>query len=195
MISNNLPEVVAFVSAAERLAKRAGASALKAATKDLHEEAWKLSKNRYHRLPKFANKGNQTSFRNSTLRYLRKDSSSTMASIFLASARPYSVINSVVGSRQPRPQAGKKIKRRRKIYVRISGQKHPLGKGQFIAAPIKQRAKNITHVFYKNKQGKILKESYSSLFEMLLFPENQEKLAHAATKSFLKNYDKKLKEV
>jgi hypothetical protein len=193
MLSTNLPEIVAFVSNAERAAKRAGENALRAATKDLQEEAWKLVKTRYHRLPKSADKESITSFRHATQRYFLKDSPSNLTGVFKASTRPYSLIHAVVGSRRPRSQAGIPVKRRRKIYVKIAGNKKPLGKGQFIAAPIKQRAKNIAHIFNKNRRGKILRETYSSIYDVLSFPENQEKLGHAAVKSFLSNYHKKLK--
>lgn len=117
-------------------------------------------------------------------KYNRKDHLASFQSKVRTSDKPISLIHFVVGKKEPRPQKGIPIRRRRLLNVRISQKRAALAKA-FIA---KGRG-GAVQVFRRGMAGKLIKQSVPSINVVFNRPAIRSRMMGIALKRYVKEME------
>ncbi len=174
-IEFDLRDVQKFIESIDKENQKAMRSAANRSINAMHKEAWKIAKERYSKLPKTEDRDKNEAFNSRVTKSVDRSDPTSYKTKLKATKEPYNAIHSVVGSRYPRDQKGIPVKRRAPIYVRIAGEKTKVGKAQFIGKPKATASKDVTLLLARTEEGQ-KKETYSSLYDVLSFPENEKRI-------------------
>ncbi len=186
----DLTGLAKFVDSIDKNNQRAMRSAAQRSLTAIRKEAFAIIRERYSKVRKTEEKSFDfvPAFAKLT-DSKRFYSGSNLEIAFRAATRPFNAAYTVVGSPNPRDQRGLKRTGRPAIFKRVAGQKKLVGQGQFL---FQKNGTNMLGFKGPNKEGKatIIKETYSSIHQVLMFRENRKRVEDAVTKVVEEVYDK-----
>ncbi len=174
-IEFDLRDVQKFIESIDKDNQKAMRSASTRSINAMHKEAWKIAKERYNKLPKATERDKNEPFNSRVTKRVDRSDPTSYKTNLKATKEPYNAIHSVVGSRYPRNQKGIPVKSRPTVYVRVAEEKKKIGPNQFIAQPKKTEGQDVTLLLSRHEKGR-MKETYSSLYDVLSFPENEKRI-------------------